>query len=95
MEALSYFLTGSRRATGSKIVPQPWGDKVIVFKSYFISVLHFHFHDFMVGVLEKFRVQIHQLTPTTIVVLSKFCLGGYNLWGTLSVEVFIKHYYLD
>lgn len=45
-------------------------------------------------VLDKFKVQIHQLNPNTVVALSKFICAMITFGRGPSAEVFAKHYCL-
>jgi hypothetical protein len=78
---------------GAEIVPRP-DDEVLVFESLFLVGLHLPYHDFLVAILDKFEVQIHQLTPNVVVALSKFVWATPTFGGDPSAEVFAKHYCL-
>jgi hypothetical protein len=45
-------------------------------------------------VLQKFEVQVHQLTPNVVVALAKYVWATTSYGGQPSVEVFAKQYYL-
>jgi hypothetical protein len=62
--------------------------------SFDVGLHHLHCHDFVVRILDKFRVQIHQLTLNAIITLSKFVGAVTTYGGTLSAEIFTKHYCL-
>jgi hypothetical protein len=93
MESLSFFPVGCGRATGAETSPRP-DDEVFVFESLFVAGLRLPFHDFLIAVLDKFKVQIHQLTPNVVVALSKFIWATTTFSGDPSTEVFAKHYCL-
>lgn len=58
-------------APGAEEVPEPEGD-LVVFEAFFTVRLCFPAHRFVVEVLRRFEVQIHQLTPNAMVALAKF-----------------------
>jgi hypothetical protein len=51
-------------------------------------------HRFIVEVLRKFEVQIHQLTPNAIVVLAKYVWAVTSYGEEPPAEVFSKNYCL-
>jgi hypothetical protein len=55
MESLGYFSVGYRRATGVETTPR-LGSEVMVFEGLFVAGLHLPCYDFLVEVLEKFKV---------------------------------------
>ena len=54
-------------------VPKPQVADVVVFMDFFICGPCFPVARFLRQVLEAFEVQLHHLTPSGIVTLSKFC----------------------
>lgn len=93
MESLGYFSASYGRAAGVETTPR-LGSEVMVFEGLFVAGLHLPCHDFLVKVLEKFKVQIHQLTPNVVGALSKFVWTTTMFGGCPSVEIFAKHYFL-
>jgi hypothetical protein len=71
MQRLGYFGNGVRRAPGAEDVPAPEGE-LVVFEAFFVVGLRLPAHHFVVEVLWKFEVQIHQLTPNDMVALAKY-----------------------
>lgn len=71
MESLGYFLARYRRAARAKTTSRP-NNEVLVFEWLFLDGLHLSCHDFLLEVLEKFKVQIHQLTLNVMVALINF-----------------------
>jgi hypothetical protein len=71
MQRLGYFGGGVARAPGTKEVPEPEGE-LVVFEAFFAAGLRLPAHRFVGEVLRRFSVQIHQLTPNTVVALSKY-----------------------
>jgi hypothetical protein len=70
MQRLGYFGNGVGRAPGAEEVPEPEGE-LIVFEVFFVAGLRPSTHRFVVEVLRKFEVQVHQLTPNAVVALAK------------------------
>jgi hypothetical protein len=62
------------------------------FEIFFTTGLQLHAHQFVTEVLERFKVQLHQLMPNAMVVLAKFNWVEATYGGELSVEVFAKNY---
>jgi hypothetical protein len=62
MDILGYFPAGQGRAAGADTVLRPDGE-VLVFEGLFVAGLWLPGHGFLVEVVKKFKVQIHQLTP--------------------------------
>lgn len=93
MEPLGYFPVGSSRATGAETTPKPEGE-VLVFESLFAASHQLPCHGLLVDVLDGSKVQIHQLTPHTMVALSKFVWASSTFNEGPSVEAFAKHYCL-
>ena len=56
---------------GTEEVPEPEGE-LVVFEAFFIAGLRLPAHRFVLEVLQKFEVQVHQLTPNTVVALAKY-----------------------
>jgi hypothetical protein len=66
----------------------------VVFEAFFSIGLRLPMHRFIGEVLERFEVQLHQLTPNVMVVLAKFIWAEGTYGGQPSVEVFAKNYCL-
>jgi hypothetical protein len=77
MQRLGYFGDGVGRVPGAEEIPEPEG-KLVVFESFFVAGLRLPAHRFVAEVLQRFKVQVHQLTPN-VVVAGEVCLGGYFL----------------
>jgi hypothetical protein len=90
---LGYFWNGVGPAPGAKDVPEPKGE-LVVFESFFIARLRLPTHRFVVEVLRVFKIQIHHLTPNTMVALVKYVWAVTSYGGEPSVEVFTKNYCL-
>lgn len=56
-------LRGLCRAPGSEEVPCPEPYEAVVFRDFFEAGLRFPCEDFVGEVLQRFNMQIHQLTP--------------------------------
>jgi hypothetical protein len=70
MQRLGYFGNGVRRAPGAEEVPEQ-EEELVVFEAFFAADLRLPTHRFVVEVLRKFKVQVHQLTPNAVVALAK------------------------
>jgi hypothetical protein len=93
MQQLGYFGGGVGRVPGVEEVPEPEGE-LVVFEAFFIAGLRLPAHRFVLEVLQKFEVQVHQLTPNAMVALAKYVWATTSYGGQPSVEVFAKQYCL-
>jgi hypothetical protein len=93
MQRLGYFGGGVGRVPGAEEVPEPEGE-LVVFEAFFIAGLRLPAHRFVSEVLQKFEVQVHQLTPNAVVALAKYVWATTSYGGQPSVEVFAKQYCL-
>jgi hypothetical protein len=93
MQRLGYFGGGVGRVPGAEEVPEPKGE-LVVFEAFFIAGLCLPAHHFVSEVLQKFEVQVHQLTPNAMVALAKYVWATTSYGGQPSVEVFAKQYCL-
>jgi hypothetical protein len=71
MQQLGYFGSGVGRVPGAEEVPKPKGE-LVVFEAFFTAGLRLPAHRFVVEVLKRFEVQVHQLTPNVVVALAKY-----------------------
>jgi hypothetical protein len=93
MQQLGYFGGGVGRVPGAEEVPEPEGE-LIVFEVFFTAGLRLPAHRFVAEVLQRFEVQVHQLTPNAVVALAKYVWAVTSYGGQPYVEVFAKHYCL-
>jgi hypothetical protein len=93
MQQLGYFGVGVGRVPRAEEVPEPEGE-LVVFEAFFIAGLRLLAHRFVLEVLQKFEVQVHQLTPNVVVALAKYVWATTSYGGQPSVEVFAKQYCL-
>jgi hypothetical protein len=93
MQRLGYFGNGVGRVPGAEEIPEPEGESV-VFEAFFITDLRLPAYHFVAEVLQRFEVQIHQLTPNAVVALAKYVWAVTSYGGPPSVEVFAKNYCL-
>jgi hypothetical protein len=93
MQQLGYFGDGVGRVPGAEEILEPEGE-LVVFEAFFIADLHLPAHYFVAEVLQRFEVQVHQLTPNAVVALAKYVLAVSSYDGQPSVEVFAKNYCL-
>jgi hypothetical protein len=75
-------------------VPEHNGDKAVVFEEFFTTGLRMPPYPVLVDILLKFHVHIHQLTPNSIVQLSKYIWVVTSFGGVPSAEGFAKRYEL-
>jgi hypothetical protein len=93
MQQLGYFGSGVGRVPGAEEVPEPEGE-LVVFEAFFTAGLRLPAHRFVAEVLQRFEVQVHQLTPNAVVALAKYVWAATSYGGQPSMEVFTKHYCL-
>jgi hypothetical protein len=93
MQQLGYFGRGVGRVPGAEEVLELEGE-LVVFEAFFIAGLRLPADWFVVEVLWRFEVQVHQLTPNAVVALVKYVWATTSYGGRPSVEVFAKHYCL-
>jgi hypothetical protein len=89
-----FFLKGFARPPGLESVPVPKENEPVVFEEFFTTGLRIPTHPVLLDILRKFHVQLHQLTPNTIVQIRKF-IWVVTYWGHHpNAEVFAHHYEL-
>jgi hypothetical protein len=93
MQQLGYFGNGVGHVPGAEEIPEPEGE-LVVFEAFFVAGLRLPTHCFVAEVLQKFEVQVHQLTPNGMVALAKYVWAVTSYGGQPSVEVFAKNYCL-
>jgi hypothetical protein len=93
MQQLGYFGNGVGRVPGAEEIPEPVGE-IVVFDAFFIASLRLPVHRFVAEVLQRYDVQIYQLTPNAVVALAKYVWAVTSYGGQPSVEVFAKNYCL-
>jgi hypothetical protein len=93
MQQLGYFGNGVGRVPGAEEILEPEGETV-VFEAFFAVGLRLPAHRFVAEVLQRFEVQIHQLTPNVVLALAKYVWAVTSYDGQPSVEVFAKNYCL-
>lgn len=80
------------RPPGTEVIPQPEPYKAVVFHAFFEAGLRFPIEDFLGEVLERFNIQIHQLTPNAIARLGVFAMAMKMMGCRLSIPAFLKFY---
>jgi hypothetical protein len=93
MQQLGYFGNGVGRVLGAEEIPEPEGE-IVVFEAFFIAGLRLPAHRFVAEVLQRYDVQIHQLTPNAVVALTMYVWAVTSYGDQPSVEVFTKNYCL-
>jgi hypothetical protein len=93
MQRLGYFGDGVGRVPGAEKIPKPEGE-LVIFECFFVACLRLPAHRFGAEVLQRFEVQVHQLTLNVVVALVKYVWAVASYDGRPSVEVFTKNYCL-
>jgi hypothetical protein len=78
---------------GAEEIPEPEGE-IVVFEAFFTAGLRQPAHHFVAEVLQRYDVQIHQLTPNVVVAMAKYVWAVTSYGSQLSIEVFAKNYCL-
>jgi hypothetical protein len=91
--AFGVFWEWSWTSSGAEEIPEPEGE-IVVFEAFFIAGLRLPAHRFVAEVLQRYDVQIHQLTPNVVVALAKYVWAVTSYGGQPSMEVFAKNYCL-
>jgi hypothetical protein len=71
MQQLGYFGNGVGLVPEAEEILEPEGE-IVVSEAFFTMGLRLPAHHFMAEVLQRFEVQIHQLTPNAVVALAKY-----------------------
>ena len=71
MQQLGYVGSGVGGVPGTEKIPEPEGE-LVVFEAFFTAGLRLPAHRFVAEVLQRFEVQVHQLTPNAVVALAKY-----------------------
>jgi hypothetical protein len=93
MQQLGCFGNDVGCVPGAQEVPEPEGE-LVMFEAFFTAGLRLPAHRFMAEVLQRFEVQVHQLTPNAMVALAKYVWAATSYGGQPSIEVFAKNYCL-
>ena len=75
---------------GDEVVPQPRLYEAVVFRNFFVASLQFLLKKFIADVLERFEVQLHQLTPNAITRLRVFTMAMKMMGCELLVDMFVR-----
>lgn len=73
-------------------MPKPRPYEAVVFRDFFAAGLKFPLDNFVSMVLERFNLQLHQLTPNAILRLGCFVMAHKMYGREPSVEAFTKYY---
>jgi hypothetical protein len=91
-----YFLKGHARSPDPETIPTPRANEVVVFENLFSTGLRMLPHLVLADILQKFCVQLHQLTLNAIVRIRKFiwavssCGSRSSCRSRPAAEVFAK-----
>lgn len=69
-------------------------DEVVIFRDYFIAGIVIPSHQFVLVVLDRYHIQLLELTSTAFVHLSKFIWAMVSYGGDPDIEVFTQHFAL-
>jgi hypothetical protein len=86
------FLKGCGRPPGSESFLSPQPDEAVVFEDFNTVGLHMPPHLVLVDILCKFWVQLHLLTPNTIIQIGKFIWVVTFCRGRPTADVLAHHY---
>ena len=75
-------------------VPEPEQGYAVVFRDFFTCGLRLPYVPFLCRVLETFNIQVHHLTPTAFLTLSKFCWACVSYGAEPDVDTFCVYYEL-
>jgi hypothetical protein len=89
-----YFMDGEARAPVEETIPEPNDDEAIVFEDFFMAGLRMPLHSALADILLRFQAQLHQQTPNTIALLSKYFWAVDSFGGVPSGDAFAKRYEL-
>jgi hypothetical protein len=70
MAEKGYFMEGEAHPVGEETTLEPQDDEAVIFEDFSIEGLQMPPHPALVNILLKFQVQLHQLTPNTVALLS-------------------------
>jgi hypothetical protein len=90
-EAAVFFPVGDACAPLNEQVPTPEANEVVVFRDFFTCWLRFPYDPVLPAILDRFSVNIHQLSPNSFLELSKFfwimktfrCTFGTDIFASL------------
>lgn len=78
------------RPSDGETTPLPHADEVVVFTGFFKAGLRFPVLPLVTGVLQRFGIQFHQMTPNSFPKFSAFVWGCRSQGVEPTVEGFIK-----
>jgi hypothetical protein len=87
-----YFTKGMCREPREETVLELHSDEAMVFEEFFTAGLRMPPHPFLSDILLKFQLQLNQLTPNTIMQLSKYIWVVMSFRGVTFAEGFTKRY---
>lgn len=80
------------RAPGREETPRPEPYEAVIFKDFLTAGLRFPCECFVCEVLERFDLQIHQLTPNAFARLGVFTVALKMMGSELDVNTFTEYY---
>jgi hypothetical protein len=88
------FTNGMGREPWEETVLELRDDEAMVFEEFFMAGLRMPLLPVLTDILLKYQIQVHQLTPNTVVQLSKYVWAVTSFDGVPSAEGFTKRYEL-
>jgi hypothetical protein len=89
-EAAEFFPVGDARASFDEQVPILEANEVVVFQDFFTCGLRSPYDPILPSILERFSVKIHQLSPNSLLELSKFFWIMKTFKCTFSADIFVR-----
>jgi hypothetical protein len=93
-EAAGFFPSGTGRAPLDEQTPTPEDGEVVVFRDFFTCGLRFPCDPILPAILDAFLVKIHQLSPTSLLEMSKFIWIMKTFGCNLSANAFARFFEL-
>jgi hypothetical protein len=93
-EAARFFPSGAGRAPLDEQTPTPEDGEVVVFRDFFTCGLRFPCDPILPAILDAFSVQIHQLSPTSFLEMSKFIWIMKTFGCNLSADALARFFEL-
>jgi hypothetical protein len=86
------FEPGTGRLPGKETTPKPRKNESVVFRDFFTAWLRLPVSKKFADILAAYSIQIHQLTPNSILQVLKFLWACRTFAGDNDVETFVHHF---
>lgn len=90
MNRVGFFPKGMDQAPGTKSTPEPGPDQTVVFYEFFGAGLRFPCDPRLCDILDLYNVKLDQLTPNSMMQLSKFFWGVKTFGGEIDLDTFVR-----